>query len=493
MTSWANMKNKLIPEMGIVLLISIIYLFTRVQNLTILPVFGDEAIYLRWSQIIKSVDSLRFVPVTDGKQPLFMWVTVVFFKLFSDPLFSGRLLSVFSGLLNLLSIYFIGRLFLSRKIALVSSFIYLILPFTFFFDRLSLPDNLLSALGSLSLLFSILLAKNPRLDLAMILGIILGLSWLTKSPAIYFITLSVFTFILYHPQNIKKIYLPIISVFFSFVIYNILRLGPQFSQISIRNRDYVWGISDIISHPLDPLVPHLRDLTTLYSQYISIPLLVVSIFGLFIYRQKPNHKIFFILLSWWVLPLVANMMFAKVFTGRYILFTIPPLIMLTSIGLSQFKLSLKYTLVILVALCVPGLIFIWNMSTNPFIVKLYSTESGYISSWTSGWGIREASIYLIDRSKNANVIVGTEGYFGTLPDGLQIYTNQIPQLTVFGVGLDLTTIPEKLIDARNHGDEVYMLFNSSRLKLTPQDSSLLTKVSSYSKPDGDELLLLKLN
>ncbi|MBI2465018.1 glycosyltransferase family 39 protein [Candidatus Shapirobacteria bacterium] len=487
------MKNKLIPELGIVLLISTLYLFTRVQSLTILPVFGDEAIYLRWSQIIKSVDTLRFVPVTDGKQPLFMWITVAFFKIFSDPLFSGRLLSVFSGLLNLLSLYFIGRFFISRKVAIISSIVYLILPFTFFFDRLSLPDSLLSALGSLSLLFSILLAKYPRLDLAMILGIILGLSWLTKSPAIYFITLSAFTFILYNPKNIKKIYLPAVSVVFSFVIYNILRLGPQFSQINIRNRDYVWGISDIISHPLDPFIPHLRDLFVLYSQYISIPLLIVSLLGILIYRQKLNHKIFFILLSWWVLPLVANMMFAKVFTGRYILFTVPPLIILMSIGLSQFKLSLKYTLVVLTVLCTPGLMFIWNMSTNPFIVKLYSTESGYVSSWTSGWGIQEASTYLISRSHSANVIVGTEGYFGTLPDGLQIYTNQIPQLTVFGVGLDLTSVPEKLIDARNHGDEVYMLFNRSRLKLTPSDSSLLTKVSSYSKPDGDELLLLKLN
>jgi 4-amino-4-deoxy-L-arabinose transferase-like glycosyltransferase len=279
------MKNKLFPELGIILLISLIYLLTRIQNLTTLPVFGDEAIYLRWSQIIKSVDTLRFIPVTDGKQPLFMWVTVVFFKFFSDPLLSGRLLSVFSGLINLLSLYFIGRFFFSKKVAILTSIIYLFIPFTFFFDRLSLPDNLLSAFGSLSLLFSILLAKYPRLDLAMILGIILGLAWLTKSPAIYFITLSLFTFIIYNPKNLKKLYFPLVSVVFSFIIYNILRLGPQFSQINIRNRDYVWGITDILSHPLDPFIPHFRDLIALYTQYISIPLLVVSLLGFYIYRQ----------------------------------------------------------------------------------------------------------------------------------------------------------------------------------------------------------------
>jgi len=487
------MKNKLIPEVGIVLLISILFLLTRIQNLTTLPVFGDEAIYLRWSQIIKSVDTLRFIPVTDGKQPLFMWLTVSFFKIFSDPVFSGRLLSVFAGLLNLITLYIIGRLFISKKAGGLASVIYLLLPFAFFFDRLSLPDNLLSALGSLALLFSLLLAKYPRLDIAMILGSVLGLAWLTKSPAIYFIALSAFSFLLYSKKNIKKIYFPLVSVVISFVIYNILRLGPQFSQIAIRNRDYVWGISDIIFHPLDPFIPHLRDLSALYSQYITLPILIISFLGLYLYRQKLNQKILLTIFCWWLLPLIANMAIAKVFTGRSILFTLPPLIILMASGLSQFKLSLSKSLIILLIISVPGLFFNWKLSQQPFKVRLYNTESGYTTSWTSGWGIREASSYLINRSKTANVIVGTEGYFGTLPDGLQIYTNNIPRLTVFGVGLDLSTIPEKLINARNYGDEVYMLFNRSRLKLTPHDSSLTTTISTYSKPDGDELLLLKLN
>jgi hypothetical protein len=140
----------------------------------------------------------------------------------------------------------------------------------------------------------------------------------------------------------------------------------------------------------------------------------------------------------------------------------------------------------------PCLVFNWQLSTRPFSVKLYDTEAGYTKTWTAGWGIKPAAEFLIDRSLHANIIVGTEGYFGTLPDGLQIYTNQINQLTVFGVGLDINRIPSKLVDARNHGDEVYLLFNSSRLKLTPTDYTQLTLVRTYPKPDGDQLVLLKL-
>jgi len=56
----------------IFLLLSFLYFFTRLFGLTKLPVFADEAIYLRWSQVIRAVESLRFLPLTDGKQPLFM-------------------------------------------------------------------------------------------------------------------------------------------------------------------------------------------------------------------------------------------------------------------------------------------------------------------------------------------------------------------------------------------------------------------------------------
>lgn len=102
-------KNKVIgfwKIFFIFVILSIVFFATRLQNLNSIPVFGDEAIYIRWSQIIKSVETLRFIPVTDGKQPLFMWILAVFLKFFNDPLFAGRLVSVFSGF-EILSVIFL--------------------------------------------------------------------------------------------------------------------------------------------------------------------------------------------------------------------------------------------------------------------------------------------------------------------------------------------------------------------------------------------------
>jgi 4-amino-4-deoxy-L-arabinose transferase-like glycosyltransferase len=499
----------------ILIFISAFYFFSRFQNLTSIPVFGDEAIYIRWAQIIQSEETLRFIPQTDGKEPLFMWLNAGTLKIFKDPLISGRVVSIFSGFGTLLVLFFLTAIILSYQdkekdilkfiknsinknfnSAIFIAFIYCLLPFAFFFDRMALADNLLSFFGILSLLLSLLLAKYPRLDLSLLLGFVLGLAWLTKSPAIYFIVLSFFTFLIFNYRRLKLIFLPLISSLLAFLIYNILRLGPQFHMIASRNQDYVWPLSEIIKHPLDPLKPHLINVFSLYGQYISWPILIFALFGLVLYFRKNKFKsVYLILICWWILPLIANAAMAKVFTARYILFTIPPLLILISIGLSFFVSKIKPNLlkiIFVVALFLVNINFIYKISSNPFHQKLIPIEQGYLSDWTSGWGIKDSADYLKQRSLSANVIVGTEGYFGTLPDGLQIYCNKVPHLTIIGVGLGFSTLPSNLLDAKNHGDEVYLLINKSRIKLTPTELSKLELVKSFAKPGNDQLLLYKL-
>ena len=185
MVSMIKLKKKFLPNKIIsTIFLVAFYLYSRLIHLTIMPVFCDEAIYIRWSQIIKNIDTMRFIPMSDGKQPLFMWLMVPFFKFISDPLVAGRFISVLSGFGIIIALFCIYYFFIEKNFyrSLIPVIIYILLPFTFFFDRLSTADNLLSMFGIWSLLFSLLLAKHPRFDLSFILGIVLGLAWLTRSP-----------------------------------------------------------------------------------------------------------------------------------------------------------------------------------------------------------------------------------------------------------------------------------------------------------------------
>ena len=49
-----------------------LYFATRIPHLATLPIFTDEAIYIRWGQIAKNDAAWRFISLTDGKQPLFI-------------------------------------------------------------------------------------------------------------------------------------------------------------------------------------------------------------------------------------------------------------------------------------------------------------------------------------------------------------------------------------------------------------------------------------
>src|ERR1700759_2787635 len=89
--------------------IIILYFFTRLFHILTLPIFTDEAIYVHWSQVAQHDASWRFISLTDGKQPMYVWIAMLFLKVISDPLLAGRLVSVLAGYLSLIGIFLLGR------------------------------------------------------------------------------------------------------------------------------------------------------------------------------------------------------------------------------------------------------------------------------------------------------------------------------------------------------------------------------------------------
>lgn len=106
-------------ELGLWLMISALYFVLRLPSLVLQPIFADEAIYIHWAQLMRAEPSLRFISMTDGKTPLFMWLMIPLFKLSSDPLMAGRLLSVLFGFLTVCGVTFLGWKFLGDELWVV--------------------------------------------------------------------------------------------------------------------------------------------------------------------------------------------------------------------------------------------------------------------------------------------------------------------------------------------------------------------------------------
>ncbi len=463
------------------------YFVTRLVNLTVIPVFCDEAIYVHWAQIMRAVQSLRFIPLSDGKQPLFMWLVIPFLKVFSDPLTAGRMVNVIAGFGSMLGVGFLSYLLFKKKeISWFASLMYLIVPFCLFFDRMALVDGLVSFLGVWTIIFFILLAKKIRLDLAMIGGILLGLGLLTKSPALFFALMLPITVIFYERRSKNNnifmlIGLWVIVLLFGYAIYNILRLGPEFHMIAIRNKDYVFPISEIIKHPLNPLVGHLKDTLSWYWILLTPAVFLAGIAGV-VTALKSNLKSAVLLLALVVFPLLGQGMIAKVYTARYVLFTVPFFLIFSAVSIEKFWQKTKTKWLVTGGLVIVFLLPMYQtflLITVPQRAWLPKEERrGYLEIWTAGYGIVEAADFLKGVSKTQKVLVGTEGYFGTLPDGLQMYLEKVPNITIIGVGQPVLEISPKLIDGLVD-NRVFLLVNDTRLKIN--NDPRLKLVEKYPK------------
>src|SRR5436305_975362 len=102
-----NKIYKYKSEIILATVIGVFYFLLRLIFLNKLPIFTDEAIYLRWAQIALHDSSWRFISLTDGKQPMYVWFAMIFIKFIGDPLLAGRLVSVFAGFFTLIGIFFL--------------------------------------------------------------------------------------------------------------------------------------------------------------------------------------------------------------------------------------------------------------------------------------------------------------------------------------------------------------------------------------------------
>ncbi len=466
-----------------------VYFLTRLYNITSLPLFTDEAIYTRWSQIARYDAAWRFISLTDGKQPSFVWLDMLFMKLINDPLLAGRLVSVFAGLLGLVGIYFLGsELFKNRKIGVISSFLYLIFPYSLVYDRMALYDSLVAAISIWALYFEILLIRKKRLDLALILGMVLGAGVLTKSSAFFSIYLMPFLLLIYNFRDkkwkeslFKTAILFGVSIIFAYGCYSLLRLSPFYHIINEKNGIFVYSFSEWKDHPFRFFQGNLSGLFNWLYVYSTIPT-VVLMFGAFLIggvRQLKEKALLFI---WFFLPFAALALFGKVLYPRHILFMVMPLLVMAAFTLNFLLGKIKnvpakvFILFILAFLMLRSdYMIITDFARAPIP---FSDKEQYINGWPAGGGVKEIVSLVDNESKKGKVYVATEGTFGSLPTyAMEIYLGDNRNVEKRGIW----PVPDKIpFDLQEKAEKmpVYFIFNQTQ---TPPLGWPITLVNKYKK------------
>lgn len=466
----ALVKKHWFQALLLVLALGGLYAGTRLLNLTKLPIFTDEAIYIRWSQIGGRDAAWRFISLSDGKQPLFTWLMMISLRVFSDPLFAGRLVSVGAGALSSVGMGLLGwELFRDKRVGLVSSIFYILSPFGLMYDRLALYDSLVATFFIWNLLLAVRLVRLPRLDTALLLGMGLGLGMLNKTSgflSLYLLPVTLILFDLHASRRLKRlmqwVFLIGIAALISQLMYGILRLSPLFHMIGQKDAVFVYSFREWFSHPFTFLEGNLKGLFDWLVHYLTPPVFIAALVPLFTLWRQGREKL--LVYAYWFLPFLALALFGRVLYPRFILFMSMPLLILSAssiVWLWHYRKTLLGS-VTFALLFLPSLLTDYFIIVHPLYAPIpYADRGQLIENWPSGWGVSEVNAFLLARSQQTHVTVYTEGTFGLLPAAIEIYLIDKPNIEIYGIWPLPKEIPQKILDS-TRTSETYFVLNQSQ-------------------------------
>lgn len=471
-----------------------LFTLTRLVNLTALPIFTDEAIYIRWSQIGMRDAAWRFISLTDGKQPMFTWVMMLLLKVFdgADPLFVGRLTSVVAGVGTLVGLWVLShQLFRDTRIAWLTAVLYIIVPFSAWYDRIALYDSMVSTFSVWSLYAAVLLVRYVRLDTALVLGMLLGAGMLNKSSGfltLYFLPVTLLLFDWQRsdrwPRLLKWAGFAVLAAVLSQVFYSVLRLSPFFHMVGQKDNVFVFSLSEWFNQPFRFFAGNLRGMFDWLRHYLTLPFFVMLLVPWFTRWPKIRERM--LLYLWWALPFAALANFAKILYPRFILFMTMPLLIIVSYTMVHTWERVKrplVRLVLLAVLCIPSIYTTSLIVLQPKEAPIPLADRGqFIEDWPSGGGVKEVVAYLTAEASHQKVNVYTEGTFGLMPYSIEIYLVDNPNVNITGIWPLPTALPAEIVRAASES-ATYFVLNESQM-LPPKWS--LTLIGEYEKAKRED-------
>jgi len=492
------------------------YLSTHLYGLTRLPIFADEAIYIRWSQlIIDDWQQYLFFSLNDGKTPLLIWLQVPMLRMFADPLFAVRLLSVGVGLAQAAVLYgFTRTLGGGRMSAWLSAICVAILPFWYFHHRMGLIDGMLTLWLSLTLwmvwrAFRHISTHKPAssvrrilLDKKILVPVVLastsfGAALWTKLPAMLLLpSLGVLALVAARNSRarIANVTVAAFVVLAGYTLFFVQALHPAFPQLFSRGSDFLFPVSELLAgNVLQHTLPSIPNYANYFVAYATAPFWILLIIGLFYGRHKlAVHQLFWLGLLF-VLPMfvLGRVVYPRYLLPAMLFFTPAASLAIEGLvqGLDQRNLKplTVLSLVSVVLLCANIVNFsvrfmtpaMFNADQIPFVS---ADAEQYLEEWSSGHGIVETVNLIQKAAQTKRIAIATEGYFGTLPDAILVYfhNQSVENISVEGIGQPVQEIPDEFMQKHSDADERWLVVNSHRLML----ESPGTLLAEYCRPNA---------
>lgn len=465
-------------------LFSVAYLVTRFFNIRVLPIVTDEAIYLRWAQVIARDSGQLFLPLTDGKTPLFMWSVIPFLALIEDPLLAGRIFAVLLGLVGLIGVWIFTTLLFGTRAAWFAALFWTVIPYVYTYDRLALVESLLLACHIWFLVMLVLFIQRRSLLYAGLTGLFWGAAFLAKPSAL---TLAISIALLLSTTNVRYKLRRLVGGLAVLMTIAVLtaatvKVSPSFRSIFTRTAEYTFTPYEFLKRPYEIISGNSSSLAEWFVGNVTWPIVLWMGVGTIVaFRRSPRAGL--ALLGIGGLTIGVLIVTGKVLYPRYLLGVLPVLVPLAGLGGASVVVGRRamFALALVVASLLPAIMFDTRLALAPETAPFAHVDRWqYVSSWASGHGIYQYAQFLRKQAKDQNVVVGAEGRFGNPYNGLEVYLDRVRGVSIIPVDHDLARIPPAL---RQTGVRTYLIANQSRLQLPPE--APVEKIEFVPKPRLD--------
>jgi 4-amino-4-deoxy-L-arabinose transferase-like glycosyltransferase len=367
------------------LLLVTLFVPSRLIALTVLPVFLDETLHVRWAREIAEGRRPWTRPWQWGRA-LTVWAGAVVTPFANDLVWANRAVSVAAGAIALWAIVETGRRLFDAQTGFLAGLLYVVCPFTLFYDRMALAEAALGACTAVTMLASVRILQDGGLAWAAVAAVAMACGVLTKAPGVLLFAIPV-----------SVVLLP---------AFELRRIGPLALAYAVgaapaayalhgffttHNAERMVGIAT--ENPAGPLARFLANVAEASSWLAACwtwPLMLLGIAGVADAVRRRDRR------SLWLLLLAAGptLLFAASLSRwlpRYLLFTSIPFLLLAGKGASRL-LSLPRTLGagLLALALVPALLFDVALWTDPARAPFVPIDrEQYVTSWASGYGTRD--------------------------------------------------------------------------------------------------------
>lgn len=350
--------------------------------------WGDEA----WAAVLaqKPLSQIVTIVAHDTSPPLYYLFLNLWMKIFGPSEISIRALSFLFFLLTVLTLYLFGKALKDKKAGFLAAILTFLSPFLFSYAFEGRMYSLLALTSTLSMYF--FFTKRWRLY------VLATLAALYTHHFAAFVILVQFLHLLWPvlktPRLFWENFWPQVLVGFFYLPW----LYPLYQQTTLVASGFWLG------------KPNLQSLTSLFENFLlggqnyplkRVLLLCLSLI-LALRRWRDNFKTDLFLISWFILPVVFTFLISRlasssIFFDRYMLFIIPPFILL----LVTSKRILTYPLLLAAIFILAPLNYRYftHPTKRPFrdLVNYVNTERGrddfLINSSTAAHHLFESKYY----------------------------------------------------------------------------------------------------